>query len=66
MHAIDSLGNVVPNVATNFAGVSASVVPTAKAPNYQGLFYLDPESGWGIRAAGRLNAARCPVPSRGR
>ena len=32
LHAIDSLGNVVQNLATNFAGASASVVPGAATP----------------------------------
>ena len=38
IHAIDGLGHVVENVATNLAGVSASVVPGPPRINYQGLF----------------------------
>jgi hypothetical protein len=32
IHAIDESGNVIPNVATNFAGQSGSVVPSAVQP----------------------------------
>src|ERR1700737_1734023 len=52
VHALDRNGAVVPNVATNFAGQSASV--TLAAANYQGLWYAAPaesESGWGINFA---------------
>ena len=48
--AIDITGSAVPNVATNFAGQSASVVATSVA-NYEGLWWNSPaasESGWGI------------------
>ena len=54
VRAIDSRGHVIQNVATNFAGASASVVPTATPPNFQGLFYNAPpesEAGWGINFA---------------
>ena len=50
--AIDRTGNVIPNVATNFHGASASVV--AAAANYQGLWWAAPaasESGWGLNLA---------------
>ena len=52
VHALDRNGAVVPNVATNFAGQSASVA--LAAVNYQGLWYAAPaesESGWGINFA---------------
>jgi hypothetical protein len=52
VHALDRNGTVVPNVATNFAGQSASVA--LAAANYQGLWYAAPaesESGWGINFA---------------
>ena len=52
IHALDRNGAVVPNVATNFAGQSASVA--LAAANYQGLWYAAPaesESGWGINFA---------------
>jgi len=49
-HAITRAGTIVPNLATNFAGHSASV---SGAPdlNFTGLWYKTPadsESGWGI------------------
>jgi hypothetical protein len=52
VHALDRNGTVVPSVATNFAGQSASV--SLAATNYQGLWYAAPaesESGWGINFA---------------
>jgi hypothetical protein len=52
IHALNRSGTVVPNVATNFAGQSASVA--LAAANYQGLWYASPaesESGWGINFA---------------
>jgi hypothetical protein len=52
VHALDRSGALVPNVATNFAGQSASVA--LAAANYQGLWYAAPaesESGWGINFA---------------
>ncbi|MDE2210773.1 MAG: hypothetical protein KGJ99_13690 [Betaproteobacteria bacterium] len=52
VHAIDRNGNLVQNVATNFAGNSASV--PAPVANYQGLWWAAPagsESGWGINFA---------------
>lgn len=58
VHAIDRSGTVIPNVATNFAGVSASVASPPTVPptvlNFQGLWYNAPaesESGWGINLA---------------
>jgi hypothetical protein len=57
VHAINASGAVIQNVATNFAGASASVVPTTSPPpipNFQGLFYNAPaesEAGWGINFA---------------
>jgi hypothetical protein len=50
--ALDRSGARIPNVATNFAGVSASV--PARAANYEGLWWNSPaesESGWGINFA---------------
>jgi hypothetical protein len=44
-------GSVRPNLATNFAGSTASVAATAAAPNYQGLWFNPAESGWGINFA---------------
>lgn len=44
-------GSSRPNIATNFAGKSASVTTTTAAPNYQGLWYNPAESGWGINFA---------------
>ena len=41
---------VIPNVATNFAGRSASVAGVA-AVNYQGLWFNPLEAGWGINFA---------------
>jgi hypothetical protein len=52
VNAIDRNGSMIPNLATNFAGQSASVVPPpALFANYQGLWWAAPadsESGWGI------------------
>jgi hypothetical protein len=42
-------GMIVPNVATDFDGYSASI--TATAVNYQGLWYNPTEAGWGINFA---------------
>ena len=50
--ALDRTGSVIPNVATNFRGVSASV--SAAVANYQGLWWAAPaasESGWGLNLA---------------
>jgi hypothetical protein len=48
-------GSVAQNLATNFAGASASVVPVAPPTtvNYQGLWWAagGTESGWGINFA---------------
>ena len=58
--ALDRNKNAVPNVATNFAGQSASVTAAMAggggtvAKNYQGLWWnapADSESGWGINFA---------------
>ncbi|MEP7083843.1 MAG: hypothetical protein ABI854_03825 [Betaproteobacteria bacterium] len=54
--AIDSRKAAVPNVATNFAGQSASVTAAQAAgvENYEGLWWNSPpgsESGWGINFA---------------
>jgi hypothetical protein len=56
VHAIDRNGTIIQNLATNFAGKSASAsVPMAQSPpNYQGLWWAFPagsESGWGINFA---------------
>ncbi len=52
MTAITANGAQVPNLATNFAGASASVVPPPPVfGNFQGLWWASPpfsESGWGI------------------
>ena len=53
VHAIDRNGVVIPNLATNFAGESASVSAVVSV-NYQGLWWAAPagsESGWGINFA---------------
>ena len=52
--ALNIAGMQVPNVATNFAGESASVHPAAAALNFQGIWWAAPaasESGWGINFA---------------
>src|SRR5438552_4292211 len=52
--ALNIAGMQVPNVATNFAGESASVQPAAAALNFQGIWWAAPaasESGWGINFA---------------
>jgi hypothetical protein len=52
--ALNRSGMTVPNVATNFAGQTASVSAPAPAINYQGLWWAAPaasESGWGINFA---------------
>ena len=62
VHAIDVLNQPIQNLATNFAGASASVGTTGPPPppppaaglNFQGLFYNAPaesEAGWGINFA---------------
>lgn len=48
-NALSRSGMVIPNVATNFVGYSASVA--AVAVNYQGLWYNPTEAGWGINFA---------------
>jgi hypothetical protein len=51
-HAVTRTGTVVPNVATNFAGSTASV--SGAVLNFSGLWYKAPaesESGWGINFA---------------
>ncbi len=50
-NAITRAGAVVPNLAVNFAGNSASVSGAPAALNFSGLWYkapADSESGWGI------------------
>ena len=47
--ALSRSGAIIPNVATNFTGYSASV--TGTAVNYQGLWYNPAEAGWGINFA---------------
>jgi len=55
--AIDRTRNPIPNLATNFAGQTASVTAALAgggAANYQGLWWNSPagsESGWGINFA---------------
>ena len=52
VHSIDRNGNVISNLATNFAGQSVSV--NAASVNYEGLWWASPamsESGWGINLA---------------
>ena len=52
--AINRNGAMIPNMATNFSGATASVVgTTATVPNYQGLWWAagGAESGWGINFA---------------
>jgi hypothetical protein len=54
VHAIDRSGAPIQNVATNFAGASASVPAILHVRNYQGLWWASPaasESGWGINFA---------------
>ena len=57
VQAVNPFGAPIQNVATNFAGQSASVSPTAGPPpglNVQGMWYAAPaesESGWGINFA---------------
>jgi len=52
--AVDRHGNPIPNLATNFAGQTASVTAAPPPPvfgNFQGLWWAAPagsESGWGI------------------
>jgi hypothetical protein len=50
-NAITRAGAVIPNLAVNFAGNSASVSGAPAALNFSGLFYKSPadsEAGWGI------------------
>lgn len=49
-NALSRSGMIIPNLATNFAGNSASVTAAA-AVNYQGLWFTPSESGWGINFA---------------
>ncbi len=52
VNALMANGMPGPNVATNFAGVSASVMPAAPPVlNYQGLWWKPDESGWGVNFA---------------
>jgi hypothetical protein len=53
VNAVNRALNVIPNVATNFAGQSASVTSAGPpiAANYEGLWWNAPagsESGWGM------------------
>jgi hypothetical protein len=55
VNSINRSGANMPNVATNFAGQSASVHPGGSAPapglNFQGMWYAAPaesEAGWGV------------------
>ena len=49
-NALSRSNAIIPNLATNFAGRSASVAGVA-AVNYQGLWFNPAESGWGINFA---------------
>jgi hypothetical protein len=49
-NALSRSGMIIPNLATNFAGNSASVAAAA-AVNYQGLWFNPSEAGWGINFA---------------
>jgi hypothetical protein len=54
--ALNRNGSTIPNVATNFAGQTASVAaaPPPAAINFQGLWWAAPansESGWGLNVA---------------
>jgi len=52
--AMTRTGAIVPNLATNYAGQSASVNAPGNASNYEGLWWASPagsESGWGINFA---------------
>jgi len=52
--ALKTNGVTAPNVATNFAGQSASVAAAVPPSNYEGLWWNSPagsESGWGINFA---------------
>jgi len=48
VNALFANGQVSANVATNFAGASASIAPAAPPVNYQGLWWKPDESGWGV------------------
>jgi hypothetical protein len=53
VNALTRTGAVIPNLATNYAGISASVSAPGNA-NYEGLWWASPaasESGWGINFA---------------
>jgi len=58
--ALSRSGAIIPNVATNFVGYSASVVAAAGV-NYQGLWFNPPEAGW---ARCHRGGRRCPVDLR--
>jgi hypothetical protein len=49
-NALSRAGAMIPNLATNFSGQSASVMGVP-AVNYQGLWFNPAESGWGINFA---------------
>ena len=51
VNAINRSGQIIPNVATNFSGQSASVALPSLVTSYEGLWWNAPassESGWGI------------------
>ena len=48
-NALSRTGTIIPNVATNFVGDTASVAATTV--NYQGLWFNPAEAGWGINFA---------------
>ncbi len=48
VNALFANGQIRANVATNFAGASASIAPAAPPSNYQGLWWKPDESGWGV------------------
>jgi hypothetical protein len=50
-NALFANGMTGPNLATNFAGVSASVTPAASVVNYQGLWWKPDEPFWGVNLA---------------
>ncbi len=53
-NALTRTGTVTHNVATNFLGQTASVAGVAPI-NYQGLWFVPAESGWGVNFAHQAN-----------
>ncbi len=54
VNALYGNGNVAPNLATNFAGKSASVQAPPPTQSFQGIWWAAPaesESGWGLNIA---------------